>query len=475
MINDPLPGNASMTIEAPPAPAPGSVATAAPPAPPEPAGNHSDLRAITGDGVAFSLMVGAGETYMPAFALAVHAGETAAGLLSALPLLGGALLQLVSPWAIERLKSHRRWVLLCASIQAMSFAPLVLGALLGRIPTVMLFLAVTVYWGAGLATGPAWNTWVTTLVPPRMRIRFFAYRSRMGHAALLVGLVGAGFALHLGKANHLELAVFAVIFGLAGIFRLVSASFLSRQSEPVPLPPNRRGVPPMEILRRARRNADGRLLLYMLAVQAAVQISGPFFTPYMFKQIHLSYAQYLILIATSFGAKMTALPLLGRLGHRYGAQFLLYTGGIGIVPLSALWLVSDEFAYLLLVQLVAGSIWAAYELGTFLLLFERIDVQERTSILTIFNLASAVATVGGALFGAAVLALTAEGRHGYEMLFGLSCAARLLSLVLLARLHPGAAVQPEPAVSVRALAARPNTGSLDAPIVAGMDERGAVK
>ena len=103
-----------------------------PPPAPEPQGSRSDLRAITGDGVAFSLMVGAGETYIPAFALAVQAGETAAGLVSALPLLGGALLQLVSPWAIERLKSHRRWVVLCATIQAMSFAPLALGALLGR-------------------------------------------------------------------------------------------------------------------------------------------------------------------------------------------------------------------------------------------------------------------------------------------------------------------------------------------------------
>jgi MFS family permease len=313
-----------------------------------------------------------------------------------------------------------------------------------------------------------------------MRTRFFAYRSRIAHAALLLGLVGAGAALHAGEAvsRRVELAVFAFIFGLAGLFRLVSAGFLWRQSEPVPLPPGRKAVGPGEILRRARASADGRLLVYMLAVQAAVQISGPFFTPYMFKQIHLSYAQYLLLLATSFGAKMTALPLWGRLGHRHGAQFLLYTGGIGIVPLSALWLVSDSFTYLFFVQLVAGTLWAAYELGTFLLLFERIEVTERTSMLTIFNLANAVATVAGALAGAAILGLAGAGRHGYEALFAISCGVRLLSLVLLARLHPAAAqpgVQPEPAVSVRAMAARPNTGSLDAPIVAGLDDRGAAK
>lgn len=463
------------TIEAPPTPPPIADVFPPPPPPPEEVARRSDLRAITGDGICFSLMVGAGETYLPAFALTVGAGETVSGLLSALPLLGGALLQLVSPWAIERLRSQRRWVLLCATVQAMSFSPLVVGALMGRLPVSLLFVAATLYWGAGLATGPAWNTWVTTLVPPRMRTHFFAYRSRVAHAALLLGLVGAGAALHAGEAAgmRVELAVFAFIFGLAGFFRLLSTGFLWSQSEPVPLHPDRRAVGPIEILRRARGSADGRLLVYMLAVQAAVQISGPFFTPYMFKQIHLSYAQYLLLIATSFGAKMTALPLLGRLGHRYGAQFLLYTGGIGIVPLSALWLVSDSFGYLFFVQLTAGTLWAAYELGTFLLLFEHIRVNERTSMLTIFNLANAVATVAGALAGAGILFLASEARHGYEALFALSCGGRLLSLLLLRRVHPVEVAQPS--VSVRALAARPNTGSVDAPIVAGMDEQGAVK
>ncbi|HQU47337.1 MAG TPA: hypothetical protein PK867_31330 [Pirellulales bacterium] len=41
--------------------------------------SRHDLRAMLGDGAAFSVMVGIGETYLPAFALAAGLGEVAAG------------------------------------------------------------------------------------------------------------------------------------------------------------------------------------------------------------------------------------------------------------------------------------------------------------------------------------------------------------------------------------------------------------
>lgn len=104
-----------------------------------------DLQSSSADAVSFSLMVGAGETYIPAFALALGASDVVAGLVSSAPLLTGAVLQLVSPLAVLRLGSHRRWVVLCARIQAASFAPLIVGAALGALPLVGLFGAVSLY------------------------------------------------------------------------------------------------------------------------------------------------------------------------------------------------------------------------------------------------------------------------------------------------------------------------------------------
>jgi len=74
---------------------------------------RKNLRASVADGAAFSVMVGIGETYFPAFVLALGLGQLASGLVSSLPILLGAILQLVSPLCVKKLGSSRRWVLTC--------------------------------------------------------------------------------------------------------------------------------------------------------------------------------------------------------------------------------------------------------------------------------------------------------------------------------------------------------------------------
>src|SRR5438552_13040923 len=71
---------------------------------------RKNLRNSVSDGASFSVMVGIGETYFPAFVLALGMGEIAAGLIASVPLLVGAVLQMVSPSAVVWLGSNRRWV-----------------------------------------------------------------------------------------------------------------------------------------------------------------------------------------------------------------------------------------------------------------------------------------------------------------------------------------------------------------------------
>ena len=130
---------------------------------------RKNLRNSVSDGAAFSVMVGIGETYFPAFVLALGMGEIAAGLIASVPLLVGAILQLISPAAVVWLGSNRRWVITCVALQAASFVPLVAAAVWGHMPAVGVFAAVSIYWGGGLGAGPAWNTWMETVVPFRVR------------------------------------------------------------------------------------------------------------------------------------------------------------------------------------------------------------------------------------------------------------------------------------------------------------------
>jgi MFS family permease len=431
-----------------------------------PPASQRDLRAMIGDAVAFSAMVGLGETYVPAFALAVGLGGLAAGLVATLPMLAGAALQLVTPAAARRLGSYRRWVVLCARLQALCFTPLVVGALLGRIPAPVLFVSMAAYWGFGMGTGPAWNAWVGALVPMGERARFFARRARWAHATLLAAILAAGVALDRGAGAGRELAAFAALFAAALAARLLSSRFLAAQSEPPGLVAAQRSLSPAGVWRVLRGTDAGRLLSYLVAMGAAVHVAAPYFTPYMLGPLGLSYAQFTALTAAAFAARIAMLPLLGRLASARGSGMLFRIGAGATIPLPALWLVSDRFEYLLALQCLSGVAWGAVELGTLLRFFDGLADRERASILTTFNLANTLAIAAGSLIGGAALGALGDARPAYAVLFASSAAGRLAAFFLMPRTL-GRGVR---AMVLRTLAVRPSAGAIQRPILAASDD-----
>ena len=378
-------------------------------------------------------MVGIGENYLPAFVLTLTASHTASGLVQTLPLLAGALLQLTAPGLLRRFGSYRRWVVLCVTLQAAAFVPLAIAAGIQKFPVVIVFLLAAVYWATGLATGPAWNAWVGTLVPQRIRSRYFARRSLICQSGFLAGFLLGGMALQARVLGDSRLQTFALLFAIAATARFVSVGFLSRQSEPSP-PVERPCCWHWRSMRQALvEGGNGRRLLYLLAVQAAVQVSGPYFTPYMLGHLKFSYARYAILISIAYVARIACLPALGRIASRWGAERLLWLGGAAIVPVAGLWLVSDSFYYLVIIQVISGAAWATYELAMFLLFFEQVPRQRRVEVMTVFNLFNAVAIVIGSLVGGGLLLVLGENRGAYLTLFSCSSLLRATALVLLVK------------------------------------------
>jgi hypothetical protein len=387
-----------------------------------------DLSASTADGVSFSVMVGFGETYIPAFVLAAGLGEVAAGLIATLPPLAGAVFQLVTPLAVRHLHSYRRWVVGCAALQALALAPLALGGWRGQIGLVAVAVATTAYWSFGMATGPAWNAWVTTIVRPEIRKRFFARRARLCHVALFLAMLAGGLALQWGDEHGNELTLYAALFVGALFARLVSAAFLARQSEAFGLVGQHRALAAHGVRAAIRSAGSGRVLAYLLTMSATVNVAAPYFTPYMFGPLALSYAQFMTLIATALVARIAILPYFAALAERRGTRALLGWGALAIVPLPVLWLVSDHFLYLVALQAFAGTAWAALEFATMLSFFEGIEDRDRARVLSAFNLANASAVAIGALIGSQIFSVMERTHEAYAVLFAVSVAGRLAAL-----------------------------------------------
>lgn len=424
---------------------------------------RADLRASLGDGTAVSAMVGVGETYIPAFALALGTGETIAGLVATLPMLMGATLQLATPWLLRRQRSYRRWVVFTASMQATALLAMPLAAwLVGTAATGWVFLAASCYWAAGQATGPAWNTWIEEIIPRRLRANFFAFRSRICQSATLLGFVAGAVALQMGQRQGWLLAAFTGIFLGGAACRYVSAWFLSRQSEPSRGRYQVRPVPLSEVFSERGSGRGMSLVIYLLAMQAAVQISGPYFAPFMLGHEKLSYLNYMLLVGVGYLGKVLAMPYWGKVAHTSGPRRLLWIGGASIVPMASLWLgadlfdsavppttlriaslslplqISAELTYLAGIQLLSGVVWSAYELAMLLMFFEAIPRQDRTCVITYYNFGNAAAQVIGGLIGAAILQVGNETHAAYMAVFAGSSLARLATIPLLRRAaaHP---------------------------------------
>lgn len=433
---------------------------------------RQNLFASSTDGAAFGGMVGIGESYVAAFALALGLGELVSGLVASLPVLAGGFMQLISLPAVRWIGSERRWILFCASVQAISFLPFVVAALVGSMPVLAVFGVASIYWGAGLATGPAWSVWIESMIPHEVRVRYFARRSRLTQLSTMFGFILGGLALSFMESRGEVLRGFAIMFASALLMRLLSVYWLSKH---VSLERSHRdagqaaptgALPDAEFSPMSKQGK--RLIIFLVALQGCVQLSGPFFTPFMLKELHLTYSAYVGLIAVSFVTKAMSLSVWANIAKRTSAGTLLWIGSVGIVPLASLWIVSSNYYWLMSVQLLSGWLWAAYELGFFLMFFEVLPKNRRVQMLTVYNFANSAAIFVGAIGGALILWLSGAGVIGYWTLFGLSSLGRLLCLGILA--SAGLAAVPVIGISVRVLGIRVGNASLDAPVLPSLND-----
>lgn len=432
-----------------------------------------DLALGTADGSMYCVMVGCGESYLVPFALALGYSQGVAGLMGPLPQFVGALGCLALPPLLLRIRSVRTLASGLAGIQALTFLPLIAIALFSlRVEPWLLVLIASAYWFCALGAGVVWNAWVTDIYPKAIRAKYFGRRQRLQQIATVAGLTAAGFALDHGKsatgapepgAIAAYIWMFAALFGLAFLARAGSTTLLALQSEPRPVPTGFRDVALPEFVARFKSDTGGRLLIAMLVMTVGVMVSGPYFSPFMLQKLELDYRLYTLLIGANFLAKSFTLPWAGRIAKRLGPSTLLWIGAIGIVPLPALWAVSNNIWWLIGSQLLTGVLWAFYELATFLMLFETIPASQRIGMLARFQIFNTAAQVLGGLLGFGLLRLLDESLEAYYLVFVASGVLRMAAIPLVARCRvPAFEVTPLP---IRPISIQPAGAAVDSPVI----------
>ncbi len=359
------------------------------------------LRHSVRDGVAYAVMSGGAETYLSAFALFLKASAPQVALLATLPALLGSLMQVLSVWLGNRLRCRKPVILAGASIQALIWLPLTLLPFVFPDQAItILLVCITIYYASGNLAAPLWVSLMGDLVPERKRGRYFGRRTRLATVAAFLALVGGGLILHWFDHWQWPLFGFMLLFFIAAIARGVSVYHLVMMHEPQLDASHQDLSRPRFSWLRFHSVHAWRFTLFVSAMQGAVAVAAPFFTVYMLRDLHFTYLQFMTVTGMAVLVQFLTLNTWGRISDVFGNRLILTTTGSLIPVLPALWLVSDNFWYLLSIQVISGIAWAGFSLSTGNFLYELVPAQRRAGYMAMHNIFVAVVIFCGGMFGA---------------------------------------------------------------------------
>jgi MFS family permease len=322
---------------------------------------RGSLRYSLLDGAAFSLMLGSAESYFQAFAVFLKATVSQVGIVYTIPIFVATLIQLQGGSLLRWIRSRKNLTVLTGALRSLLFVPLILVYYMGVARVWVLLGLICVYFALNYLPVPAWTSWMRDLVDENRRGAYFSRRNRLSNLVALLGIIFAGLILEYFKVR--PFLGFALIFSVALLGSIGSTIFLSLKYD-VPYTeklPDREGFFRFSFM--MFRSNYGRFVLYNFALYLAVFFSGPFFVPYMLKDLGFSYFQFMISTSLVVLIKFVTLTLWGELADRYGNKKILVLSSLFITVLPLLWIVSPAFWWICLIQAIGGLAWSGFDIS----------------------------------------------------------------------------------------------------------------
>lgn len=428
-------------VETPSAPASLMQVLPAPLKIPKPA-IRSSLRASTLDGV-FSAIFGSitGGVFLSNLLLQLGASSVEIGMLSSFPMLVN-LLQPLGAYVSDRTNSRLRYILWIFSPSRILWLFLALGiwatceGYLEQSQLINWTLAIVLITHVMGALGsPAWVSWMTVLVPRRLRGRYFGCRNSAASLTTLLCIPLLGLVVSAWPGGTIQGYGAILLLGvICGVISLLCQLFMAdvnpqAQAREIALPDSNNNDSPLNLFKETNFLW---CLLYFSLWTFAVNLSNPFFNLYMLDNLAIDVSWVTIYNSLTAGANLLMLLLWGKLADRIGNRLILLSVGIVVAVTPVLWLLAGSDAvslwvWLPLLHFLGGGTWAAIDLCSNNM---QMNVAPSKNQASYFALAAAVAGVAGAIGTTAggFLAQFAD-YGGLPGLFALSGILRLAALI----------------------------------------------
>ncbi len=276
---------------------------------------------------------------------------------------------------------------------------------------------------------PAWTTLISDVVPGQWRGRYFSSRNILMGASGFLGLLLVGQLIDriTGISGYQWALGIALLAGLASIY-----AFWHIEEPPRPaLAQGDLAVLPL----RQMLKGQGRFVAYC-AVAAlwnlTVQISGPFFNVFLAEEVRASASLIALASAASTLASLPGQRVFGPLNDRKGSVWVQRLTGFWIPVVPALWGFITQPWQAFPLQILAGFMWAGYNLAAFNSLLELTPAESRPRFVALYQ---AIVGIGMAV-GAALGGVLAQA-WGYRPMFWVSGVGRLAVAIAFSMLIVG--------------------------------------
>ncbi len=243
-----------------------------------------------------------------------------------------------------------------------------------------------------------WNAWMHDLVPPRLRVRYFGQRNRIGQFATLLFVALTGYAVTQGEYSAHG---FQLIILVAVICRAISLYYFWQMPDTRPSATVRHERTTPKPLREQfavlrRSHSLLRFVVFGAIWAFSANCFGAFYYVFMFRELSLSATEIGVLAALSALGGSVAMPIWSQLLARHGNKGVMAVALAVWQSQNFLWcIVVPENSWLMYpMWILGGCLSTGFVLGQFTILLKLIPPEAKGAAI---GLNVAITSVAGGL------------------------------------------------------------------------------
>ena len=354
------------------------------------------------EGSFFAFMFGLGENYLSALGVFLGYSALQISILSSLPQLVGAFIQLASNNMAKLFRSMKRLVVFLSVLQSLLWIALIF-IIFNTDNYALILLWSVVYYGTACGMGPVWISWIGYLVPKSIRSNYHANRNRIINTLIFISILIGGAILEIFESNMV--LAFSIMFGVASIGRMLSAYYLNKKDDAG----NTDDGDAYSYENILRSKTKLLFITYNTSIHFSVMFLGPLFTIYILRTMELGYFVLTLSMAAWWIGNISSSKFWGRVGKTRGNLYLLKLTTMLMVVLPMLWISVYYFNYegriivSLIINILAGVTFAGFGLSSFNYLYEISDEKEVVKISSLVNCLKGIGIFVGAVIAGSIV------------------------------------------------------------------------